>query len=217
MKAIIFDLDGVLVSTDELHYQAWKKLADRIGVYFDREINHRLRGVGRMDCLEIILERYEGKTFTPEEKLALAEEKNNTYRELLKTMSPADVAEEVRETLRELRRRGYKLGLGSASKNAGFILEQTGLKEYLDKISDGNNITKSKPDPEVFLKAAEFLGEEPLECLVVEDAEAGIRAGISGGMKTAAIGDAVKCGLADYTLETLSELLTIAELAGDIP
>ncbi len=210
MKAIIFDLDGVLVSTDELHYQAWKKLADRIGVYFDREINHRLRGVGRMDCLEIILERYEGKTFTPEEKLALAEEKNNTYRELLKTMSPADVAEEVRETLRELRRRGYKLGLGSASKNAGFILEQTGLKEYLDKISDGNNITKSKPDPEVFLKAAEFLGEEPLECLVVEDAEAGIRAGISGGMKTAAIGDAVKCGLADYTLETFSELLTIA-------
>lgn len=210
MKAIIFDLDGVLVSTDELHYQAWKKLADRIGVYFDREINHRLRGVGRMDCLEIILERYEGKTFTIEEKLALAEEKNNTYRELLKTMSPADVAEEVRETLRELRRRGYKLGLGSASKNAGFILEQTGLKEYLDKISDGNNITKSKPDPEVFLKAAEFLGEEPLECLVVEDAEAGIRAGISGGMKTAAIGDAVKCGLADYTLETFSELLTIA-------
>lgn len=210
MKAIIFDLDGVLVSTDELHYQAWKKLADRIGVYFDREINHRLRGVGRMDCLEIILERYEGKTFTPEEKLALAEEKNNTYRELLKTMSPADVAEEVRETLRELRRRGYKLGLGSASKNAGFILEQIGLKEYLDKISDGNNITKSKPDPEVFLKAAEFLGEEPLECLVVEDAEAGIRAGISGGMKTAAIGDAVKCGLADYTLETFSELLTIA-------
>lgn len=210
MKAIIFDLDGVLVSTDELHYQAWKKLADRIGVYFDREINHRLRGVGRMDCLEIILERYEGKTFTPEEKLALAEEKNNTYRKLLKTMSPADVAEEVRETLRELRRRGYKLGLGSASKNAGFILEQTGLKEYLDKISDGNNITKSKPDPEVFLKAAEFLGEEPLECLVVEDAEAGIRAGISGGMKTAAIGDAVKCGLADYTLETFSELLTIA-------
>lgn len=210
MKAIIFDLDGVLVSTDELHYQAWKKLADRIGVYFDREINHRLRGVGRMDCLEIILERYEGKTFTIEEKLALAEEKNNTYRELLKTMSPADVAEEVRETLRELRRRGYKLGLGSASKNAGFILEQTDLKEYLDKISDGNNITKSKPDPEVFLKAAEFLGEEPLECLVVEDAEAGIRAGISGGMKTAAIGDAVKCGLADYTLETFSELLTIA-------
>lgn len=210
MKAIIFDLDGVLVSTDELHYQAWKKLADRIGVYFDREINHRLRGVSRMDCLEIILERYEGKTFTPEEKLALAEEKNNTYRELLKTMSPADVAEEVRETLRELRRRGYKLGLGSASKNAGFILEQTGLREYLDKISDGNNITKSKPDPEVFLKAAEFLGEEPLECLVVEDAEAGIRAGISGGMKTAAIGDAVKCGLADYTLETFSELLTIA-------
>ena len=211
MKAVIFDLDGVLVSTDELHYQAWKALADKIGVYFDREINHRLRGVGRMDCLEIILERYEGTPFSQEEKNVLAEEKNNMYRKLLKTMSPEDVTEDVRKTLKTLRERGYKLGLGSASKNAEFILKQTGLWESLDKIADGNDITKSKPDPEVFLKAAEFLGETPNDCIVVEDAEAGIKAGIRAGMKTAAIGEAINSNLSDYKLERLSDLLEILE------
>lgn len=211
MKAVIFDLDGVLVSTDELHYQAWKSLADKIGVYFDREINHRLRGVGRMDCLEIILERYEGTPFSQEEKNVLAEEKNNMYRKLLKTMSPEDVTEDVRKTLKTLRERGYKLGLGSASKNAEFILKQTGLWESLDKIADGNDITKSKPDPEVFLKAAEFLGETPNDCIVVEDAEAGIKAGIRAGMKTAAIGEAINSNLSDYKLERLSDLLEILE------
>lgn len=211
MKAVIFDLDGVLVSTDELHYQAWKTLADKIGVYFDREINHRLRGVGRMDCLEIILERYEGTPFSQEEKNVLAEEKNNMYRKLLKTMSPEDVTEDVRKTLKTLRERGYKLGLGSASKNAEFILKQTGLWESLDKIADGNDITKSKPDPEVFLKAAEFLGETPNDCIVVEDAEAGIKAGIRAGMKTAAIGEAINSNLSDYKLERLSDLLEILE------
>ena len=209
MKAVIFDLDGVLVSTDELHYQAWKTLADKIGVYFDREINHRLRGVGRMDCLEIILERYEGTPFSQEEKNVLAEEKNNMYRKLLKTMSPEDVTEDVRKTLKTLRERGYKLGLGSASKNAEFILKQTGLWESLDKIADGNDITKSKPDPEVFLKAAEFLGETPDDCIIVEDAEAGIKAGIRAGMKTAAIGEAINSNLSDYKLERLSDLLEI--------
>lgn len=209
MKAVIFDLDGVLVSTDELHYQAWKKLTEKIGVYFDRTINRRLRGVGRMNCLEIILERYEGKPFLKEEKIVLAEEKNKTYQTLLKTMSPENVSEDVRYTLKVLRERGYKLGLGSASKNAGFILEQTDLRNALDEIVDGNYITNSKPDPEVFLKAAEFLGEAPKDCLVVEDAEAGIMAGIAGGMKTASIGDAVRCGLADYKLERLSDLLKI--------
>lgn len=209
MKAVIFDLDGVLVSTDELHYQAWKKLTEKIGIYFDRTINQRLRGVGRMDCLEIILERYEGRPFLKEEKIMLAEEKNKTYQTLLKTMSPENVSEDVRYTLKELRERGYKLGLGSASKNAEFILEQTDLRNALDEIVDGNYITNSKPDPDVFLKAAEFLGEAPKDCLVVEDAEAGIMAGIAGGMKTAAIGDVVRCDLADYKLERLSDLLKI--------
>ena len=209
LKAAIFDLDGVIVFTDKFHYQAWKKMADGMGIYFDEEINNRLRGVSRMDSLEIILERYEGEPLSQERKDELAAQKNETYRELLATMTPADVTDEVRETLAEIRKRGYKISLGSSSKNAKFILERVNLMDAFDAISDGNNITKSKPDPEVFLKGAEFLGEKPEECLVVEDAEAGIDAGLAGGMKTAAIGDAVNCGKADYTLETFSDLLKV--------
>ena len=124
-------------------------------------------------------------------------------------MTPEDVSKEVRETLIELKKRGYVIALGSSSKNAKFILQQVDLLDAFDAISDGTNITHSKPDPEVFLKGAEFLGRNPAECLVVEDAEAGIDAGIAGGMKTAAIGDAVNCKKADYVLETFSDLLRI--------
>ena len=209
LKAVIFDLDGVIVFTDQFHYQAWKKMADEMNIYFDETINNRLRGVSRMDSLEIILERYEGEPLTQEKKEELAAQKNENYRELLKTMTPDDVTDEVRETLAEIRKRGYKISLGSSSKNAKFILERVDLLDAFDAISDGNNITKSKPDPEVFLKGAEFLGENPADCLVVEDAEAGITAGIAGGMKTAAIGDAVSCGKADYILNTFSDLLKI--------
>lgn len=209
LRAAIFDLDGVLVFTDQFQYQAWKKMADEMGIYFDEEINNRLRGVSRMDSLEIILERYEGEPLSEQKKQELAAQKNETYRSLLQTMTPADVTDEVRETLAEIRRRGYGIALGSSSKNAKFILERVGLTDAFDRISDGNNITKSKPDPEVFVKAAEYLGERPEDCLVVEDAEAGIDAGIAGGMKTAAIGDAVNCGKADYTLQTFSDLLKI--------
>lgn len=209
MKAVIFDLDGVLVFTDQFHYQAWKKLADRLGICFDEEINNRLRGVSRMASLEIILENYNGPTLTQEEKEALAEEKNRFYRELLRTMTPQDVSQEVVDTLAELKKRGYKLAIGSSSKNTRFILEKTALLDTFDKISDGTNIVRSKPDPEVFLKAAEYLNEKPGDCLVVEDANAGIEAGIAGGMKTAAIGDAVNCGKADYELKTIGDLLKI--------
>lgn len=209
LKAVIFDLDGVIVFTDQFHYQAWKKMADGMNIYFDETINNRLRGVSRMDSLEIILERYNGEPLSQERKEELAAQKNEDYRALLNTMTPADVTDEVRETLAEIRRRGYKISLGSSSKNAKFILERVALLDAFDAISDGNNITRSKPDPEVFLKGAEFLGEKPEDCLVVEDAEAGIVAGIAGGMKTAAIGDAVSCGKADHTLETFSDLLKI--------
>lgn len=211
IHAVIFDLDGVLVFTDCFHYQAWKEVADARGIYFDGEINHRLRGVSRMESLEIILEQYEGIPLSQEEKEAVAEEKNRIYRGLLAGMTPADVGADVRETLSELRRRGYAVALGSSSKNAAFILEKVGLSEAFDAVSDGTQITRSKPDPEVFLRAAEPLGEEPGRCLVVEDAEAGIKAGIAGGMKTAAIGDAVRSGLADYRLEQISDLLKILE------
>ena len=205
-QGIIFDLDGVICSTDQYHYLAWKALADKLGIYFDETINNRLRGVSRMASLEIVLERYDG-VLTDEEKEAAATEKNELYRKLLARMSPADLAPEVKETLDALRRKGLLLAIGSSSKNAKFILGQIGLGDYFDKISDGTNISRSKPDPEVFLKAAEFLGLEPGACLVVEDAKAGIQAARAAGMDAAAIGDAVACGLATYNLSTFRDLL----------
>ena len=210
IKAVIFDLDGVICSTDRYHYLAWKALADRLGVYFDETINNRLRGVSRMASLDIVLERYEGKMST-EEKQQAAEEKNNCYRELLRQMTPSDLSSEVRETLDALRAKGLLLGIGSSSKNAKFILGQIGLGDYFDRIADGTNISRSKPDPEVFLKAAEFLGLDPADCLVVEDAKAGIEAARTAGMDSAAIGDAVACGLATYNLTRFSDLLNCVE------
>ena len=208
-KAIIFDLDGVICFTDKYHYLAWKALADELGIYFDETINNRLRGVSRMASFEIILERYEGKPLTEEEKVACTEKKNTLYREMLKDMSPADLSDEVKNTLDELRSRGIKLAIGSSSKNTPFILERIGLADYFDAVSDGNNITKSKPDPEVFLKAAEFLGMDPKDCLVVEDAEAGVEAAFAGGMEAAALGDAAKSQCGTYNLSTFSDLLKI--------
>ena len=155
MKAVIFDLDGVICFTDKYHYIAWKKLADKEGIYFDETINNRLRGVSRMDSLDIILEKAT-KKYSQAEKEDMAAEKNATYVELLKEMSPSDLSDEVRGTLNELRNRGYKLAIGSSSKNTKMILGQLGLGDFFDAISDGTNITKSKPDPEVFLKAAEL-------------------------------------------------------------
>ena len=211
MKAFIFDLDGVIVFTDKFHYQAWKKMADRMGIYFDETINNRLRGVSRAESLEIILEKYEGEPLSAEKKAELMEEKNNTYRELLKTMTAADVTDQVRATLKKLHEAGFKLAIGSSSKNAKFILEKVELKDAFDAISDGNNITKSKPDPEVFLKAAEYLGLPPKACMVVEDAEAGIEAAKKGGMYAAGIGEAAKSINADESLKTFSELVDIVD------
>lgn len=207
-QAVIFDLDGVICSTDKYHYQAWKRMADSIGVYFDETINNRLRGVSRMDSLEIILERFDG-TLTGEEKEKLAEQKNQLYKEFLTQMSEADLSEEVKDTLNELRRQGKKLAIGSSSKNAKFILERLGLGNYFDAISDGTNITKSKPDPEVFLKAAEFLNLEAGQCLVVEDAAAGIRAAHSGGFSSAGLGEAAESEYVTYPLRTFKDLLDI--------
>ena len=207
-KGIIFDLDGVICHTDKYHYQAWKKLADRLGIYFDETINNRLRGVSRMESLNIILERAD-KTYTEQEKEAFATEKNEVYKELLKQMTPEELSPEVKDTLEELRNRGILLSIGSSSKNAGFILNRLGLGDFFDAVSDGNNISHSKPDPEVFLKAAEFLQLPASECLVVEDAEAGLLAAKNGGMDSAAIGDAVKSDLPQYKLKTFSDLLNI--------
>lgn len=208
-KGIIFDLDGVICFTDRYHYQAWKALADRLGIYFDEVINNRLRGVSRMACLEIIMER-SNKTYSDSEKARFCEEKNEDFRKLLSGMSPADLTDEVKNTLLELRSRGYKLAIGSSSKNTKFILERIGLGDFFDAISDGTDITHSKPDPEVFLIAAKKLELAPEDCLVVEDAYAGIQAAKAGGMDAAALhGDAENCGLEDYDLSTFADLLNV--------
>lgn len=207
-QGIIFDLDGVICSTDEYHYRAWKALADRLNIPFDREINNRLRGVSRMESLEIILEK-SSKSYTQEEKLAFAEEKNRLYRELLGSMSEADLSGEVQRTLRALRSQGLKLAIGSSSKNAPFILNRIGLGGYFDAVADGNCIVHSKPHPEVFLKAADMLELDPAVCLVVEDAHAGVAAAQAGGFDCAAMGDATGDEQATYHLNSFSDLLKV--------
>lgn len=206
LRGIIFDLDGVIVSTDEQHYLGWQALADRLGIPFSREVNSRFRGVSRMACMNI-LEELGGKHYTDGEKIAYADWKNEYYRELLAQMSPADLSQEVRSTLDALRARGLKLAVGSSSKNAKFILQRIGLSDYFDAVSDGTNISRSKPDPEVFLKAAEYLGLTPSDCLVVEDAVSGVEAAHAGGMKAATVGDAAGRGCGDFILSRFADLL----------
>ena len=209
-KAIIFDLDGVICSTDEYHYQAWKALADRLGIPFDRTINNRLRGVSRMESLEIILEKAE-RAYTAEEKAAFAEEKNTLYRELLHQMSAADLSDEVRDTLNALCSRGVRVAIGSSSKNTPFILDRIGLGNFFEAVADGNCITHSKPHPEVFLKAAAMLGLSPADCLVVEDARAGVEAAVAGGFDCASIGDARDDARARYHLNSFGSLNDITQ------
>ena len=207
---IIFDLDGVICSTDHYHYLAWKALADRLGIPFNETDNNRLRGVSRMESLNIVLEK-SAVAYSEEEKAAMATEKNNAYRQLLHQMSPADLSGEVKATLDALRAQGLKLAIGSSSKNTPFILERLGLGGYFDAVADGNCITHSKPDPEVFLKAAEMIGLSPDVCLVVEDAHAGVEAAVNGGFDCAAIGDAKDDPRARWHLAAFGELLSCAQ------
>ena len=201
IKAVIFDLDGVIVSTDDCHYEAWKKMADEEGIYFDKTINNRLRGVSRMESLEIVLERA-AKEYSEEEKLQLAERKNGYYKEFITKLTPNDILPGAMNTLDELRANGIKVAIGSSSKNTPVILKQIGLDNYFDAVSDGNNITNSKPDPEVFLKAADMLGVPYAECMIVEDADAGIEAGNRAGMKTLSVHGAKG---ADIEIEDLGQ------------
>ena len=201
IKAVLFDLDGVIVSTDGCHYRAWKRMADEEGIYFDEKINDRLRGVSRMASLEIVLERA-SRSYTEEEKVALAARKNDYYRDLIRELTPSDILPGAMENLNELKENGILVAVGSSSKNTPLILRRIGLDAFFDAVSDGNNISRSKPDPEVFLKAAEMLGTDPAECLVVEDADAGIEAGRRGGMKTLSVKGAKG---ADYFAPDLSD------------
>lgn len=205
IKAVIFDLDGVIVSTDEYHYKAWQQLADEEGIYFDRKINERLRGVSRLHSLEIILEKA-NRAYGEKEKRLLSERKNGYYRALLVDLTEADILLGVRELLKKLGELGLKTAIGSSSKNASFILEKIGLKDAFEAIVDGNAITKSKPHPEVFLRAAELLEVTPAECVVIEDAQAGIDAALAAGMRAVGVGYAARYGKAHYTESNLAAL-----------
>lgn len=188
IKGVIFDLDGVLVSTDEMHYLAWKRLADELGIHgFTRKDNERQRGVSRMASLEIVLEKSD-TVYTEEEKVKQAEKKNDYYKELLQQLDDGAVLKGAKEALIKLREMGILIGVGSVSKNTPVILEKTGLLPLIDKVSCGLDITKSKPDPEVFLVAAKKLALPVEECLVVEDAAAGIQAAKAAGMRSLAVG-----------------------------
>ena len=210
IKGIIFDLDGVIVSTDEYHYLAWKSIADKEGIYFDRTINNRLRGVSRMNSLEIILERA-NHDYSEEEKIALTDQKQKVYRDSLGQLSPSDLSKDNLNTLITLKNKGYLLGIGSSSKNTKYILERIGIIDMFDFIADGTMITHSKPDPEVFLLAASGLKLNTSECVVIEDAFSGIDAGNAGGFITIGIGDASRYEKANFHINQLNEIIDIVD------
>ena len=205
-EAVVFDLDGVICFTDVYHYRGWKSVADELGIPFDETVNNRLRGVSRMESLDIVLEPYEGEPLSDDRKIELATIKNERYRMMLGELSPQDLDPAVRTTLDDLRGRGLKLAIGSSSKNAKYILQRIGLGDYFDAISDGTNISRSKPDPEVFLTAAEYLGIDPAKCVVVEDAVAGIDGAHAAGMYGVAMGDAADQGVGDAKIGTFGDL-----------
>ncbi len=208
IQAIIFDLDGVIVKTDELHYLAWKHIADQEGIKFNRKINNRLRGVSRLESLDIILEQ-STKVYDDDQKIKLATLKNSHYLELLKHLNEKQILPGVLFVLEQLKSKGIKIAIGSSSKNAPIILKRIGLENSFDAIADGNDVINSKPSPDVFLKAAEKLGIDPSFCAVVEDAEAGIQAAKNAHMVAIAISDATKSIHADYRLDEITGLLSI--------
>jgi beta-phosphoglucomutase len=211
--ACIFDLDGVIVDTARYHFLGWKRLTDQLGIHFTEEDNERLKGVSRMASLEIILEIGNRKT-DEATKLEYAALKNKWYIEYISKMTPADILPGCVSFINELREADIRIAIGSASKNTLMILERVGILSLFDAVADGNNVIKAKPDPEVFQKAAEMLNVKPENCVVFEDAVAGIQAARNAGMKCIGIGspavltkaDFVVAGLSEMNLEKLREL-----------
>lgn len=205
IKACIFDLDGVIVDTAIYHYKAWKRLANHLGFDFTEEDNEKLKGVSRVRSLQLILE-WGGVAKSAEEQTALAALKNSWYVEMIQQMKPNEILPGAKEFLEAVRSAGLKTALGSASKNSETILKKVGLISLFDVIIDGNLVTASKPDPEVFLKGAETLGFLPPQCVVFEDAIAGVEAAVAGGMKVVGIGDEKTLKGADLVIAGLHEM-----------
>lgn len=201
IKAFIFDLDGVITDTAEYHYRGWKRLADEEGLSFTREDNEHLRGVPRRESLMLILK----DRVHPEEKIQeMMERKNNYYLAFIKEITPRDLLPGAKELLEEIRAAGLKNALGSASKNAGEVIERLGIRDLFDAISDGFSVERQKPAPDLFLHAAAQLGLTPAECVVVEDAAAGIEAAIAGGFRSVGLGPDERVGRADIILSNLA-------------
>jgi len=200
IKAFIFDLDGVLTDTAEYHFRGWKRLADEEGIPFTREDNEALRGIPRRASLLVVLK---GRTY-PEEKIQeMMERKNNYYLEFIREITPRDLLPGARELLEEIHAAGLKAALGSASKNAGEEIDRLGIRSLLDAISDGYSVERQKPAPDLFLHAAKQLGLPPAECVVVEDAAAGVEAALAGGFRTVGIGPQERVGQAELVLPSL--------------
>lgn len=199
IKACIFDLDGVIVDTARYHFLAWQKLAAELGVKFTLEDNERLKGVSRMESLAIILE-IGNLTFSEEKKNQLADRKNNWFVDYINAMKPDEIYPGVRELLQKIRAAGQKVALASSSKNAQTVISRIGVAKEFDVIVDGNMIIKTKPDPEIFLQAASKLHIQPADCLVFEDAEAGVEAAVAAGMKCIGIGSPRQLGKADRVI-----------------
>lgn len=207
-KGVIFDLDGVIVHTDNFHYLAWKSLADELGIYFDQQINNGCRGVSRMESLEIVLGEHSVE-YSAEQKLAFAQQKNDNYRKLLNNLIPQSVSEDVLATINQLKQMGIKIAVGSSSKNTRLILQRIGLLDSFDAVVDGNDISHSKPHPEVFLKAAQAMGLTPGQCVVVEDAFSGIDAALAGGFVSVAIGQATNHPNKHFSIAKLTDLILL--------
>lgn len=205
IKACIFDLDGVIVDTAKFHFKAWKQLADELQIPFDEHDNEQLKGVSRTTSLEIILQTGT-KKFSDDEKLLMAKKKNASYLEYCSTINEQDILPGIKLFLDELKENNFLIGLGSASKNALLILDKLNLTRYFDAIVDGNKITEAKPNPQVFLKAAEELGILPSEAVVIEDAEAGVEAAVRGGFFSIGIGDAKILGKANFVFSSTAPL-----------
>lgn len=206
MKGAIFDLDGVLVDTAKYHYLAWKKLADQLGIDFTEADNERLKGVSRVRSLEILLE-IGGVEKDELAQSRLREMKNEWYLSFIKDMTAEELLPGAKEYLLQLKKEGVKISLGSASKNAAAILKSLAIYELFDEIIDGTKVINAKPDPEVFLKAAKGLGLEPKECVVFEDAAAGVQAGKAAGMYVVGIGTVDNLPEADEVVAGLYELV----------
>jgi beta-phosphoglucomutase len=206
IKAVFFDLDGVLVSTDEYHYRSWVKLSDEEGFdFFDHEFNHKFRGVARMECIEIIT-KASGRHYTTEQKQELADRKNRYFVESLSAVTADALLPGALSALQDLKKRGIKIAVASNSRNAMTIIKQVGIGHLLDAIIDGHQIENSKPDPEIFLLAAKNVCVPPANCLVVEDAITGIESARRAGMKALGIGIKERLPNANIVIPNLSAI-----------